>query len=74
LTGVTATLTPRAATRELVERQVHLESVTAFPEASVLVLEGEAGIGKTCLWRAAVEKTAEWLVRKSIDAGRPDKC
>src|SRR5881396_2015599 len=44
---------------DMVGRESEVETIAAFlrdGSASVLVLEGEAGIGKTTLWRAAVEK------------------
>ena len=47
---------------EIVGRDTELTALEAWldaPSTSVLVLEGEAGIGKTTLWRAAVEHASE---------------
>lgn len=60
---------------QIIGREVELSSVFAFlddvPDAlSVLALEGEAGIGKSTLWRAGVEhaRTRGWRVLSSRPA------
>jgi predicted ATPase len=49
---------------EIVGRDAELETVRAFVERSsggshAFVLEGEAGIGKSTIWRAGVEKARD---------------
>src|SRR5262245_51654912 len=51
-----------AAPVELVGRDEELRAIRAFVESDepvALVLEGEAGIGKTTLWRRALDAAAE---------------
>ncbi len=46
-------------TFEVVGREAELEAIGAFlgdPASRALVLEGEAGIGKTTLWLAAAQR------------------
>jgi predicted ATPase len=48
---------------EIVGREAELASLNAFIDeteggAAALVLEGEAGVGKSTLWGAAVERAA----------------
>ena len=48
----------------IVARERELETISAFldldePGGRALLLEGEAGIGKTALWRAGAEAAAE---------------
>jgi DNA-binding CsgD family transcriptional regulator len=49
---------------EIIGREEELDSMSAFldrpaEEAAAYVLEGEAGIGKSTLWRAAVDRAGE---------------
>src|SRR6059036_3464240 len=63
---------------EIVGREEELASVRAFIDQeeglAALVLEGEAGIGKTTLWRAGVERAQEYgfrmLVARPAEAER----
>jgi DNA-binding CsgD family transcriptional regulator len=58
---VTETPTRPGADRSLVGRDDELALLDAFltdPGGGVLVLEGPAGIGKTALWRSALEDTS----------------
>jgi DNA-binding CsgD family transcriptional regulator len=59
MAGATATA---VAEEKLIGRAAELEAVDAFlggGAARVLVLEGEAGIGKTALWRAGIQAAHE---------------
>jgi DNA-binding CsgD family transcriptional regulator len=61
---------------DIVGRDAELETVRAFVERSsdgpqAFVLEGEAGIGKSTLWRAGVEKARERGLR--VLSSRPAK-
>ncbi|HKF15107.1 MAG TPA: AAA family ATPase, partial [Gaiellaceae bacterium] len=62
--------------RRIIARERELEALRAFVEAgsptpAALVLEGEAGIGKTTLWRAGVAAAADREYRCLTAVGSP---
>ena len=62
--------------RRIIARERELEALRAFVEAgsptpAALVLEGEAGIGKTTLWRAGVAAAADRGYRCLTAVGSP---
>ena len=69
-----------AADRDLVAREVEIEQLRAFLPAlaegpAALVIQGEAGIGKTTLWRAGIEHAQAAgltvLVTRCVEAELP---
>jgi len=64
-----------AAGQEIIGRDAELDSISAFLSAidgpRALILEGEAGIGKTTLWEAAVQRARDrsYLVIASRPGG-----
>jgi guanylate kinase len=59
----------------IVGREEELAAVTTFLDGefpAALVLAGEAGIGKTTVWRAGLEQEREREVRVLVSAGNDD--